>query len=510
MDDIDEGSVPPPPEPYIPPAANTSSGSGDVADIDEDSVDDNPIPPITAFQSFDAGDGEITPVDDAPVVILYAEPEGTHQEKEVHTPQPADTAKNSITEGMEETLSNIGYDFRKHVQERRKSLSPTLPTPSHFPIRGRTSSESSTGSAEPQNFKHVSHISEEDLHAVPPETALLLSPKVLSGERPRLTLRTSSRKSVSASTPRVNGTPLGSERVPFPGGEAFSSTPALRLEDLDIRISVLNTIHPARVLRKRLRLKELFRDQDIVPYEVVKESLLKEQEDATPTFSFPYLSHNGCSWGDVLKYLVYEETRNGRGKATRLEVNLRINITHIGQHCDVYSPVAGWMETCVQKLCSLQVPAIADSSEERVRQVVLQQASRVSEDIAWSLSDDLLTAENYVLKLEAATSNDSPTPTTSAPTTPVAPHTGDDGYANMTSDAAFASADLVSLITLSTSSDVWFNGIDAVGLQDGDGYISRKEWRRWMTEKEAIITKSNREKAELIKVCGASSAHLMC
>jgi hypothetical protein len=35
--------------------------------------------------------------------------------------------------------------------------------------------------------------------------------------------------------------------------------------------------------------------------------------------------------------------------------------------------------------------------------------------------------------------------------------------------------------------------------QDGDGRISRAEWRKWISEKEAIITKSNLDKDDLVK-----------
>ena len=356
IDDDDDGNVVPPP---VSPKAYTmndiDTDDEDVtlhvadeakachesvfADIDEDN-DDYAIPPVTDFQNIDIEEEEVD-VTEGPTY-------GDGSDDRVEEPEADEPICHSSPPQL--TAPSDSYDFGRLVA-RRRSLSPkssTPPPPSDIISRNRTTSESLPGS-EPQHFKHSSHMSEEDLRSVPLDDKLL-SPKVLSGERPRLTLRINPRNIVGSNpaiTPR--GIVVPQPSMPVSDGE---SPELVALDELQIRISITELSHPAKLLRKRVRLRRLFQTEDhVVPFDEVKGVLCRLQDDAHETStSFPYLSLNGCQWADVMRYLAYEERfKRARGDAS-VEASFRLDILSSGQSFYFFCELTSWADTCVKQV----------------------------------------------------------------------------------------------------------------------------------------------------------------
>mmetsp|Transcript_10696 Transcript_10696/g.16209 ORF Transcript_10696/g.16209 Transcript_10696/m.16209 type:complete len:1036 (-) Transcript_10696:74-3181(-) len=239
---------------------------------------------------------------------------------------------------------------------------------------------------------------------------------------------------------------------------------------LNMQIIVLNVSHPANRLVMRTRMKELFRDDPCgkVEFKHVKERLKDLMHDAHQSASaFPHLPREGCQWEDLLRFFRFNE-RNMRPRGCSIEVSLGVILPDIGKRVEFSCEFATWARAVASEVRALHLPTIDSLDDEEVLMLVNAHVDDVSEQVMGCLMDDLILAEDYMLYEEEVVESRSDA-------------MGAGGVQNKSKSHSNA--------------DDEFSGAD----RDGDGVVSRAEWRRWMAEREELIIRSNKEKADLIK-----------
>ena len=253
---------------------------------------------------------------------------------------------------------------------------------------------------------------------------------------------------------------------------------ASRAESLlaDLKFIVLEAEHPARGVRTRLRLRELFRNDttNTIDYSIAQK-FFHENNDSNATLTsappdlFPHLTKGACTWQDCNRYLRHYEQKV-KAPSSDFKIKFEISLPVSGYSCVLTSPVLNWVQKAARKIKTLPLPDMHLLPLQQIMEVIERQhCVDFTNQLTTLCLIEMSGAENYVQFLEDTTQCFE-----KAPRKTLVP-SGKQQDPQDDIDKSFAAAD-----------------------RDNDGTISRKEWRRLMSDREGLVRAANEDKQKLI------------
>jgi len=255
------------------------------------------------------------------------------------------------------------------------------------------------------------------------------------------------------------------------GSEDPTSNDSLLLLN-DLKFIVLEAVHPAKGISTRQRLRELFRDDitNTIDFSVVEKFFIDHDSNSSSGSSLnfsPYLRKGPCTWQSCNRFLRHYEESN-KGIKSDFKVKIEITLPLSGYSCIITSPILNWIQKAARKIKALPLADMNLISLEQVIHIIqTQHCVDFMNQCSTLCLIEMSGAENYVQFLEDATRCM-------------------ETHKNSKSQPRHEEMDDV---------DRSFMAAD----RDGDGNISRAEWRRLMAEREGIVHAANKDKQKLIE-----------